>query len=66
MNFELNDEQQLIVDTVRAFVENELYPQEEEVERTGSVPTDLGQEIAQNCKDNRLYTTNTPTSRRRS
>jgi len=47
MNFELTDEQQMIVDTVRAFVENELYPHEEEVERTGIVPKELGQEIAQ-------------------
>ncbi|MCH8060843.1 MAG: acyl-CoA dehydrogenase family protein, partial [Proteobacteria bacterium] len=61
MNFELNDEQQLIVDTVRAFVENELYPHEEEVERTGIVPKELGQEIAQKCKDIGFYAANLPT-----
>jgi len=61
MNFELNDEQQLIVDTVRAFVENELYPHEEEVERTGIVPKELGQEIAQKCKDIGFYAPNLPT-----
>ena len=43
MNFELSDEQQMIVDTVRSFVENELYPHEEEVERTGVVTKELGQ-----------------------
>ena len=37
MNFELSDEQQMIVDTVRTFVENELYPHEDVVERTGEV-----------------------------
>lgn len=42
MNFALTDEQQLIVDTVRSFVEKELYPHEEEVERTGAVPRELG------------------------
>ena len=61
MNFELNDEQQLIVDTVRAVVENELYPHEEEVERTGIVPKELGQEIAQKCKDIGFYAPNLPT-----
>ncbi|MCH7822423.1 MAG: acyl-CoA dehydrogenase family protein [Proteobacteria bacterium] len=61
MNFELNDEQQLIVDTVRAFVENELYPHEEEVERTGIVPKELGQQIAQKCKDIGFYAPNLPT-----
>ena len=60
MNFELTDEQQLITDTVRAFVENELYPHEEEVERTGIVPTELGQEIAQKCKDIGFYASNLP------
>lgn len=61
MNFELTDEQQLITDTVRAFVENELYPHEEEVERTGVVPRELGQEIAQKCKDIGFYASNLPT-----
>jgi acyl-CoA dehydrogenase len=51
MNFALSDEQQMIVDTVRSFVENELYPHEEEVERSGVVPRELGQEIADKCKE---------------
>jgi acyl-CoA dehydrogenase len=61
MNFELTDEQQMIVDTVRAFVENELYPHEKEVERTGVVPKELGQEIAQKCKDIGFYAANIST-----
>jgi acyl-CoA dehydrogenase len=61
MNFELSDEQQMIVDTVRAFVENELYPHEEEVERTGVVPKELGQEIAQKCKDIGFFAPNIST-----
>ncbi|NCF74342.1 MAG: acyl-CoA dehydrogenase [Gammaproteobacteria bacterium] len=61
MNFELSNEQQMIVDTVRAFVENELYPHEEEVERTGVVPKELGQEIAQKCKDIGFYASNIST-----
>ena len=35
MDFALTDEQRLIVETTRAFVESELYPHEAEVERTG-------------------------------
>ncbi|MDH3547633.1 MAG: acyl-CoA/acyl-ACP dehydrogenase, partial [Gammaproteobacteria bacterium] len=61
MNFELTDEQQLIVDTVRSFVEKELYPHEEEVERTGVVPKELGQEIAQKCRDIGFYASNIST-----
>ena len=38
MQFGLTDEQELIVSTVRSFVENEIYPHEEDVERTGQVP----------------------------
>ena len=38
MNFGLTPEQEMVVTTVRSFVENELYPLEAEVERTGEVP----------------------------
>ena len=46
MNFGLTEEQEMIVKTVRDFVETEIYPHEDEVERAGSVPPELGQEIA--------------------
>ena len=61
MNFALTDEQQMIVDTVGTFVENELYPHEEEVERTGVVPKELGQEISQKCRDIGFYASNIST-----
>ena len=35
MQFGLTEEQQMIIDTTRKFVEQELYPHEAEVERTG-------------------------------
>ena len=41
MDFTLTDEQRLIVETVRSFVENELYPHEDEVERLDEVPAGL-------------------------
>ena len=45
MDFGLNEEQQMIVDTTRAFVETELYPHEQQVERTGVLPLELIREI---------------------
>ena len=45
MHFALTEEQQMIVDTTRAFVENELYPHEAEVERTGHLRMELVREI---------------------
>ena len=45
MHFGLTEEQQMIVDTTRAFVENELYPHEQEVERTGHLRMDLVKEL---------------------
>ena len=49
LHFGLSFEQEMIVDTVRQFVENEIYPHEAEVERTGEVPLELGQEIRDKC-----------------
>jgi acyl-CoA dehydrogenase len=61
MQFALSDEQQMIVDTVQAFVENEIYPHEGEVERTGKVPHELGQEIVGKCRELGFYAANIPT-----
>jgi acyl-CoA dehydrogenase len=60
MNFALTEEQQMIVDTVRGFVETEIYPHENEVERTGFVPRELGQEIAAKCKALGFFACNMP------
>ena len=49
MHFGLSFEQEMIVDTVRAFVEKEIYPHEAEVERSGEVPLELGHEIRDKC-----------------
>ena len=49
MDFGLSFEQEMIVDTVRKFVEKEIYPHEAEVERTGEVPLELGHEIRDKC-----------------
>ena len=45
MEFGLTDEQRSIVEVTRTFVERELYPHEEEVERTGVLRPELLQQI---------------------
>ncbi len=60
MNFALTEEQNLIVDTVRGFCENELYQHENTVEETGVVPVELQQEITRKCKDIGFYACNMP------
>ncbi|MBC2807228.1 acyl-CoA dehydrogenase family protein [Rhizobium ruizarguesonis] len=60
MNFGLSEEQEMIVETVRAFVETEIYPHENEVERSGIVPPELGDEIRRKCIDLGFYACNFP------
>jgi acyl-CoA dehydrogenase len=60
MDFGLNDEQRMIIDTTRAFVEAELYPHEAEVERTGILRDDLRLEIQRKAIDAGLYAANMP------
>jgi acyl-CoA dehydrogenase len=60
MNLELTDEQRLIVGTVRAFVEQELYPHEDEVERLDDVPPELAISIRGKAIASGLYAANMP------
>ena len=60
MDFALSPEQEMVVETVRRFVETELYPQEAEVERSGQVPRELGAEIARKVKALGFYAPNLP------
>ncbi|SEL81150.1 acyl-CoA dehydrogenase [Roseovarius azorensis] len=60
MHFGLTDEQEMIVSTVRSFVENEIYPHETKVERTGEVPHDVAQAIRQKTIDLGFYACNFP------
>ncbi len=60
MDFALSQEQTMIVETVRNFVETEFYPHEDQVERTGVVPRELGDEIAQKCKEIGFFACNMP------
>ncbi|WP_294229614.1 acyl-CoA dehydrogenase family protein [uncultured Shimia sp.] len=60
MQFDLTEEQEMIVSTVRSFVENEIYPYEAEVERTGEIPEGLGEQIKQKVIDLGFYACNFP------
>ncbi|MFH1794472.1 MAG: acyl-CoA dehydrogenase family protein [Pseudomonadota bacterium] len=60
MNFGLTDEQKLIVETTRSFVETELYPHEAQVERTGRLEMDLIKELQQKAMAAGLYAANMP------
>ncbi|MBA2573877.1 MAG: acyl-CoA dehydrogenase family protein [Nocardioidaceae bacterium] len=60
MDFGLSDEQQAIVETVRRFVTNELYPHEDEVERLNDVPPALAEAIRAKALTSGLYAANMP------
>lgn len=60
MDFGLTQEQDMIVETTRAFVENELYPHEAQIERTGHLDMDLVREIQQKAIAAGLYAANIP------
>ena len=60
MQFGLTEEQEMIVSTVRSFVENEIYPHEELVERTGDVPAEIAAEIKRKTLELGFYACNFP------
>jgi acyl-CoA dehydrogenase len=60
MDFALNDEQQMIVKSTRDFVTKELYPHEEEIERTGVLRDTLYHELKAKAIDAGLYAANMP------
>ncbi len=60
MDFSVSDEQQLIVGTVRSFVEKELMPHEDELERTGEVAPELADEIREKSLRAGIYAANMP------
>ena len=60
MKFSLSDEQQLIVKSTRAFVEQELYPHEREIESTGLLRPELLAELKAKAISAGLYAANMP------
>ena len=62
MIYGLTEEHQMIAHTVRSFVENEIYPHEDLVERTGAVPDEIAQEIKRKTIELGFYACNFPES----
>jgi len=62
MHFGLNETQTLLVETVRSFVEKEIYPHEDIVDRSGEVPESLSETIAERCKQSGFFAANIPES----
>ncbi len=60
MEFGLSQEQEMIVSTVREFVETEIYPHEAEVDRTGEVPPELAESIRCKTIEMGFYACNFP------
>ncbi len=60
MHFSLEHEQQLLIDTVRSFVEKELYPYEQEVERDNALRPGLIEQIKSRAMEKGLYAANLP------
>src|SRR4051812_34860803 len=60
MDFGFTDEQRMLVDAVRGFVETELVPYENEVERTDAVRPELIRQIHERAQKAGLYAANMP------
>ena len=62
MNSITSHENELLLNTVRSFLETEIYPHEDMVDRAGEVPEDLGRQIETRAKEVGLYASNLPES----
>jgi len=60
VDFSLTEEQQLIVDTTRKFVREQLVPHENEVERSGALRPELHRELRERARAAGLFAANMP------
>ena len=60
MDFVLSEEQNLLIETTRSFVKNELIQHEELLEKTNDLPKELYKEIKQKSREVGLYACNMP------
>ena len=60
MDFSLNDEQKMMIDTVRRFIADELKPLEDELELNGSLPQAKALAVHNKAKELGLYAMNMP------
>ena len=56
----LTYEQQMLQETTRRFVNEEMLPHEEMVDKLGQVPIDLGRQIESRSKEVGLFAANLP------
>lgn len=61
MNFELSDEQRMLIDTVRRFIADKLQPLEEGIETTGVLDDDTARTVHAQARALGLYALNMPT-----
>ena len=61
MDFSLSEEQHLLVSSIRGFIESELRPLEEHIEKTGRLADDVASEIRAKSQELGLYAVNIPT-----
>jgi acyl-CoA dehydrogenase len=62
MDFSLNEEQKMLLETVRRFIREHLSPLEEEVEREGLLKTETAQALHQKSKALGLFALNMPSA----
>ena len=60
MTITLSLENAMLQKTVQSFLEREVYPHEEMVDRLGEVPIDLGRQIEARSKEAGLFAANLP------
>lgn len=62
MNYELTDEQTMLVDSLRAFVEQEIMPYEAEADMAAEVPAEVGERIKRRAIEMGFFAANLPES----
>jgi len=62
MNYQLTEEQTMLQDALRAFLEEEIYPHEAEADRAGEVPEELGKKIKAKAIEMGFFAANLPES----
>lgn len=62
MNYELTDEQTMLLASLRAFLDKEIYPYEAEADRKGEVPIERCEQIKQRAIEMGFFAANLPVS----
>ncbi len=62
MNYQLTDEQTMLLESVGAFLDDEIYPYEAAADRAGEVPIERGNQIKAKAIEMGFYAANLPES----